>query len=345
MLKEYQTQRQLNPKLWTDDQLLPNKLRAGFLKIANAFYDFLEINTPIIDIILIGSNANYNWTEHSDIDLHVVINYLKIGDNLYLVEKYLQAKKSIWNSKHPLTYKGMNIELYAQDSNESLHGSVGIYSVLNGKWIRKPSADIISIDDDLIQQKAQPYEYEIKKISETDSNAEEKIKQILVKLHRLRQAGLDTAGEYSLENLAFKYLRNKGYIDRLKEMLTKLTTVQLTIDESVTDSLAKHVTKEQLLSESDWDMIIQKLGGIEDAAGQWKHPGRCTMIPGNQITMQNVPFKVLGIDDTGHMQMMQPEQQYSYPGSRVFEIPHTGQWQTLMLQLLNKIQNGSKYAK
>jgi hypothetical protein len=69
------------------------------------------------------------------------------------------------------------------------------------------------------------------------------------------------------------------------------------------------------------------------------------MIPNNSITMRNVPFKVLGIDDTGHMQLMHPEQEYTYPGSKVFEIPHTAQWQTVIIQLLNKIQNGSKYAK
>lgn len=345
MLKEYETQHQLNPKLWTADQCLPNKLRSGFLKIANAFYDSLDIDAPILDVILIGSSANYNWTEHSDIDLHVVINYLDIADNLYLVQQYLQAKKSIWNSKYPLTFKGMNIELYAQDSNESLHGSVGIYSVLHGKWLRKPNADLISIDDQLIQQKAQPYEFEIENIDITDPNAETKIKRILVKLRNLRQSGLDSVGEYSLENLAFKYLRNKGLIDRLKEMLHRLTTNQLIIDESVTNSLARHVNKQRILSDDDWKIIIKKTGGIEDVDGQWKHPGRCTMIPTNQITMRNVSFKVLGIDDTGYMQLMKPERSYTYPGTKVFEIPHTPQWQTVMMQILNKIQNGSRYAK
>jgi len=345
MLNEYETHNQLNPLLWTDDQCLPKKLRTGFLKIANSFYDFLEIDAPVIDIILIGSNANYNWTEFSDIDLHVVINYLNVGSNLYLVEKYLQAKKSIWNSKYPLTFKGLNIELYAQDSNQDLHGSVGIYSIMKGKWLRKPNADLISVDDDLIQQKAQPYEYEINKISETDPEAEMKIKRILVKLRNLRKAGLDSAGEYSVENLAFKYLRNKGLIDRLKEMLQRLNMNNLIIDESVLNSLAQHITQEKPLTESDWNNIIQHTGGIEDARGQWDHPGRCTMIPGNSITMRNVPFKVLGIDDTGHMQLMHPEQEYTYPGSKVFEIPHTAQWQTVIMQLLNKIQNGSNYAK
>lgn len=344
MLNEYQTQQELNPKLWTDG-CLPKKLRAGFLKIATAFYDFLEIDAPVIDIIMIGSNANYNWTDHSDIDLHVVINYSKVGNNLYLVEKYLQAKKSIWNSKYPLTYKGMNIELYAQDSNESLHGSVGIYSLMQNKWIRKPDSDLVSIDDDLIQQKAKPYEYEINNIEETDPNALEKIEHILVKLRNLRQSGLDAAGEYSIENLAFKHLRNKGLIDKLKEMLQRLNMGQLVIYENVVDSLAQHVTGKRKLTESDWDNILHQTNSVTHPNGQWDFPGKCTMIPSNRITMRNVAYKVLGIDDTGHMQLMHPEQEYSYPGTKVFEIPHTGQWQTFMLQLLNKIQNGSRYAK
>lgn len=344
-LQEYETQQQLNPAIWTRDHCLPKKVRAGFLKIVHKFYEFLEIDAPIIDVVLIGSNANYNWTEHSDIDLHVVVNYLHVGNNLYLVEKYLQAKKSIWNSKYPLTYKGMNIELYAQDSNESLHGSVGIFSVMQNKWISKPNSDLVSVDDDLIQQKAQPYEYEINKLSETDPNVETKIKQILEKLRNLRQTGLDAAGEYSIENLAFKYLRNKGLIDRIKEMLQSINMGQMKIDETVTDSLSDHIIGKRKLAESDWDVIIQKMHGIKDSMGQWKHPGRCTMIPSNQITMRNVPFKVLGIDDTGHMQLMHPEQTYTYPGTQVFEIPHTPQWQTVMMQLLNKIRNGSNYVK
>jgi hypothetical protein len=190
----------------------------------------------------------------------------------------------------------MNIELYAQDSNENLHASVGIYSVLKEKWIRKPSADLISIDDDLIHQKAAPYEYEINKISPDDPDAEMKIKRLLVKLRHLRQAGLDTAGEYSVENLAYKHLRNKGLLDHLKEMFLLVTMNQLKIDENVVNSLANHINKKQTLTESDWLNILHQTNGVEDAMGQWRHPGRCTMIPSNRITMRNVPFKVLGID-------------------------------------------------
>jgi hypothetical protein len=344
MLNEYQTQNSLNPKLW-DEFHLKGNLQEKFLEIAKHFYEFLETDATILDIILIGSNANYNWTKYSDIDLHVVINYLEVGDNLHLVEQYLRAKKSIWNTNYPLKYKGMNIELYAQDSNDELHSSVGVYSLYHNKWIRKPSADIISIDDSDIEHKAAPYEYEINALKSDDPNLDYKIKDILDRLRNLRASGLEASGEYSIENLAYKHLRNKGYLGKLKELLHKSTYGKLNIDESVIESLAKHVNKQSTLSESEWSDIITKTNAIEDPMGQWKHPGRCTMIPSNNITMKNVPHQVLGIDDTGHMQLMKPEMTYTFPGKRVFEIPRTPQWQTLMIQLANKIKNGARYVE
>jgi hypothetical protein len=60
---------------------------------------------------------------------------------------------------------------------------------------------------------------------------------------------------------------------------------------------------------------------ITDPQGQWKYPGQKTRIPSNQITMQGVPYPVLGVDDTGYSQMMYPNQEYSFPGNYVDETP------------------------
>jgi hypothetical protein len=62
-------------------------------------------------------------------------------------------------------------------------------------------------------------------------------------------------------------------------------------------------------------------GVIEDPMGQWAHPGEITRIPSNEITMQGVPYPVLGISDTGDMQMMQPGEDYTFDGNSVTEIP------------------------
>jgi hypothetical protein len=348
MLNEYETHGTLNPVLWDGDRLKP-KVTKKLLRIAKHFYNFLETDAAVKDIIIIGSNANYNWTSNSDIDLHVVINYMEVGDNLHLVKNHMMAKKSVWNTNYPLTLHGMAIELYAQDSNEELHSSVGIYSLLKGKWIKRPSAKLISIDDSIIDQKVAPLKYQIDQLDKNDPNIRYKIKQILEHLRRMRQAGLDAEGEYSVENLAFKKLRTIGYIDKLKEMLKSLTVAYLqTESKHIHDpinSLAKHIKGESLLDEIGWQQVMQHTDAVKAAMGQWSHPGRCTMIPSSNITMHNVPHRVLGIDDTGHSIMMQPEQTYSYPGARVFEIPVTPQQHTLLIQLRNAIQNGARYAK
>lgn len=348
MLKEYQTHSELNPAIWKDGELLP-KLRDGFMKIAEKFYEFLKVDTALLDVILIGSNANYNWTKYSDIDLHVVINYMDVSDNLHMTKNYLHLQKALWNHEYPLKFKGINIELYAQDMNEDLHASVGIYSIAHGKWINRPKPDLVSIDDSLIHMKAEPFEYEISNLKQNDPELENQIREILLRLRNLRQAGLEAEGEYSIENLAFKYLRNKGLIDRLKELLRLDTVKHLTFEnvhvESVSSMLAKHVMKEKRMTTEDWQHVMKHTNAVQDAMGQWKHPGKCTMIPSNQITMKQVPHQVLGIDDIGRMQLMKPDQSYVFPGTRVFEIPRTPQWQTLMIQLANKIKNGARYVK
>jgi hypothetical protein len=451
MITEYETQKTLNPILWDGDQLHP-KLRIGFMKIAKSFYDFLDIEADILDVIIIGSSANYNWTKHSDIDLHVVINYLEIGDNLHLVKNYMHAKKSIWNVNYPLTLKGMNIELYAQDSNEELHSSVGSYSLLHNRWISKPSSEQISIDDSSIQTKAEPYEYEIDSLTEKDPHVEQKIQNIKQRLRHLRQTGLDDVGEYSVENMAFKHLRNNGYLERLdrleqevsrgrlaienvvteldmssmanktKEQVKKFATAMKTEtketkmamtmllqhlngkklndvewkwvrgqmadvvkllglttmavapggslvallakalkadkyllpksflkqdEQEITEALTLHITGQKKLEAPDWDSIVTKTNAVTDPMGQWKHPGRCTMIPttNGAITMRDVPHPVLGIDDTGHALMMHPEHDYQFPGRNVFEIPHTAQYQTMIMQLQNSLNQDSIDAK
>jgi hypothetical protein len=344
MINEYETQSTLNPKLWDETSLKPN-LRVKFTRIAKHFYDFLDIDVPIIDIILIGSNANYNWTEHSDIDLHVVIDYQAVNKNLHLVKNYMLAKKSIWNTNYPLTYQGMAIELYAQDANEELHSTVGEYSILQGKWIKQPSSKTVTVDDDVIDQKARPIEFQIDALQESDPKLEIKIQNILLHLRRMRQTGLEAEGEYSVENLAYKKLRNSGHLERLKHLLTKSTMASLDVDSplqegamgSCIESLARHIAKKHVMTETDWERVMQETDAVEDAMGQWKHPGRCTMIPSNQITMQRVAYPVLGIDDTGHSKIMHPEQEYTYPGTRVFEIPMNGQQKTLLMQLRNAI--------
>ena len=62
-------------------------------------------------------------------------------------------------------------------------------------------------------------------------------------------------------------------------------------------------------------------GIIEDDMGQWSYPGEVTRINSPNITMKNVKQRLLGISDTGDMQLMYPEQEYKFKGKNVTEFP------------------------
>ena len=64
--------RRLNPKLWHNGDL-DLEVSAKLQDIAEAFEKFIGIDLPVIDYTITGSNANYTWTEHSDLDLHLIV--------------------------------------------------------------------------------------------------------------------------------------------------------------------------------------------------------------------------------------------------------------------------------
>lgn len=81
MLKEaFEIHQELNPKIWTSDNSLKDDVRTKILDIVDTFKDFCDINFEILDIYLLGSNASYNWTNKSDLDIHIIVNFELISN-------------------------------------------------------------------------------------------------------------------------------------------------------------------------------------------------------------------------------------------------------------------------
>jgi len=99
--------------------------------------------------------------------------------------------------------------------------------------------------------------------------------------------------------------------------------------------LKKHIKKESILSEKDWDIIFKETNCVVDNRGQWDHPGKCTLINSKRITMKGVNYDVLGIDENGFYKVMNPEMEYNFSGKKVFEIPLVDDWLYLVDKLLN----------
>lgn len=207
------------------------EIRDRLMEIANDFMDHLGIEFFVHDLILTGSLANYNWSKYSDVDLHILIDYDETEYNLDLLKGFFDSKRSLWNKQHDITIKGFDCEIYVQDVNEK-HLSSGVYSVLNDEWIIKPEKTIKAIDKELIIKKASNFEENIDDISEKFNSGEDVNDEIISlkrKLKKFRQTGLDSGGEFSYENLAFKLLRRNGYIGKLMDLQSDNTDKKLSI--------------------------------------------------------------------------------------------------------------------
>ncbi len=120
----------------------------------------------------------------------------------------------------------------------------------------------------------------------------------------------------------------------MKQLIRKILKEELSKIGDVHSMLKNHIQKDKILSEREWDYIIDELECVVDNRGQWNHPGKCTMINSSNITMEDVSYPLVGIDDTGHIKLMLPEKNYKFPGNRVFEIPLKGKYKELGLELL-----------
>jgi len=218
----------LNPKFWSGmhGERLSTEVSDNLKAVVQDFFSDLKLEgADLEDITLTGSLANYNYTKFSDIDLHLLVDFSKIDENTELVREYFNAKTSNWNKKHNITVFGYEIELYVQDINED-HHSTGIYSLMNEKWIAQPNRVEPKIDEKMIKRKANSFVdmieraediYDEKKYLDAHNFA----KKLVKKIKKFRQSGLEDKGEYSYENLTFKYLRNKEHMKLLFDLRDK----------------------------------------------------------------------------------------------------------------------------
>lgn len=236
-LSGFKMRDELHPKVWDEDKKLKPRVRRTLLKIANDYFEGLDMpEVDIIDVTFTGSLANYNWSKYSDVDLHILVKFEDVDENEELVKEYFNSKKNLWNEKHDITIKGYDVELYMQDTHEP-HVSSGIYSIMWDGWIVKPIKGDKTIDAKKVTEKVNNIIDAIEDIyfmykSDDYDKTIRKIQNLKSKIKKMRQSGLDREGEYSFENISFKVLRRMGYLDKLSEIETISYDKSLTLDES-----------------------------------------------------------------------------------------------------------------
>lgn len=236
ILDSFNIRETLNPKVWEnpDDpkkSVMKPKVRKALLKISEEFIDYLGDDIFVDDIVLTGSLSNYNWSEYSDFDLHVLIDLQQYEKDAEIYKELFDLKKFIFNERHNIKIYGYDVELYAQDTEET-HTSSGVYSVMNDEWIKTPEKMKFTIDKKVLEDKIKCWIDKIDKSVETETSEDnvEVLENLRKKLKEYRKAGLDKEGELSYENLVFKFLRRSGHIQKLFDSTHKAVDKQLSVE-------------------------------------------------------------------------------------------------------------------
>ena len=137
----------LNPKLFDGEELKP-EVKETIENVVDLFIQELEeegVRFDLKDILLIGSNVNYNYTKDSDLDVHIIADstHLDCPHNLYPL--LYSAFRSMFNKNYDIRIKGIPLELYVE-MDEPGGKSNGVYSLKTG-WVKRPvQKDIPDLD-------------------------------------------------------------------------------------------------------------------------------------------------------------------------------------------------------
>lgn len=227
--ESFQIYNQLNSKLYDNNSLRDDVSRA-LLRIAKEFINDLKdwgVPLEVVDIWLVGSNAAYNYTDQSDIDIHIIANFDEVSSEKNLLNLLYNYVKSDFNKNYDIKVKGMDVEIYIEDMN-STSISNGIYSILYDEWIKFPT------------HMKYPVELQDIEIKNTDlykifynqylNLEDEDIEDYINRLYMLRKSSLAKDGEFGIGNLVFKEIRNNGILDELKERKRIIKSKELTLE-------------------------------------------------------------------------------------------------------------------
>jgi ribosomal protein L35AE/L33A len=219
----FEQHNELNPLLWQGEELRP-EVKMALLKIAKDFVEYVEVPFEVKDLVLTGSQLGYYYTKHSDLDLHIIVDFNTVDCDREAAELF-DTKRLLYKKQYDISIRGVPVEVYIEDSNYPAVSAT--YSLGDGSWRVKPDSQPQEIDTKEIVRMSKIWQTVIGKAIE--SNDLKTGRKVLKMLRNYRKLGLKHSGEYGIENLVYKTLRNSKIIEKLMKLIGDLHDQSLSI--------------------------------------------------------------------------------------------------------------------
>lgn len=214
----------LNPKLWEGDRLKP-QVRGRLLRIADDFIEFIGVPVKVLDIVLYGGNVNYNYTDSSDLDLHLVVDKSGVECDRE-VDELFDSKRRLYKRKHDIRINGIEVELYVEGPDETPVSSS--FSVSRDQWIQKPNKNMPQYDHKEVARMVKVWQLILEHAVKTGDLPT--LRKTVNLLREYRKQGLATkAAEFSVPNLVFKSLRNDRTLESVMTLIDRLHDQELSL--------------------------------------------------------------------------------------------------------------------
>lgn len=226
LTENFEVHETLNPKLWSSDNKLLDDVKVKIVEIIEQFTTTCELPLNIVDAQLVGSNASYNYTQYSDLDVHIICNFELLDIPKDILQLAYNAVKAKFNTDYDIKIRGIDVELYVEDIH-STAVSNGVYSLYEDRWLKfpKPLINIPQVD---IESEYQ--EWAIKFTNAINSNNSDIILNTINDIYLIRKNSLAVEGEYGKGNQLFKELRNQGLLTAAKDAYKASRSKELTLE-------------------------------------------------------------------------------------------------------------------
>ena len=216
----------LNPAIWDNNRLKSN-VRGALLRMSEDFKEFIGVPFEAVDVVITGGNVNYNYTEHSDIDLHLIADFDQVRCDREVAELF-DSKRLLYKRQYDLSIHGIPVELYVEDHRMPAV-SAGAYSVLSGTWIKKPQQDLPKYNEKELAHWVAIWKKIFRQAIKTGNL--QACRNALKLLRQYRKLGLKKPeGEFSIPNLVYKSLRNDQVIHGISILIDRLHDQDLSIN-------------------------------------------------------------------------------------------------------------------
>jgi hypothetical protein len=196
------------------------------MRMAEDFQTFVAVPFEVTDVIITGGNVNYNYTSHSDIDLHLIADFDSITCDREVAELF-DTKRLLYRRRYDLTIHDVPVELYVEDQRIPAV-SAGLFSVRHNRWLRKPQQQQVQHDQAAVEHWTGIWTTVLQAAMRTGDL--QVCRNAVNLLRSYRKLGLSTnSGEFSIPNLVFKSLRNDSVIQGITVLIDRLHDQELSI--------------------------------------------------------------------------------------------------------------------